>query len=388
MSTVNKIEIDAFNDLTPDTSADTEALKASLTRWLELRHVLERSYGTLGGEIDLVAKLVATSTDDLSELFHNLVANAQSQSRNMSEIVASASTIQLPDEELSLQEVITFLEGVFNEGIMNVLELAQTAMTLVYALDDVVVDVNEVVQHIGEIEQINKQTNLLALNAKIEATRAGDAGKGFGVVADEVRVLSKDINQLATTLRSRVNAVHNGIQKGHERLQSIASLDMSSNLQAKDRIEGMMSGLIAQNDLFTEKLNMSSKMSQQLEADMSTVIQRFQFQDKAQQQLDSIKTTMTVLQDVTEGLAEETIEAAKIPDVENDSATMEGWVDDVIKKCTLGEVRQRFVQGMLLRNDGSNTVITVSSDDDEDIEMFGAPSTALNAAEDNDIELF
>jgi len=374
-----------------------EILAKALERWLELHHVLGRGFVTLDHEIGLVARLVETSTDDLNALFHRLVENAQEQNLGMTEIVQAASLVELGSETLALQDIITYLEEVFSEGIMNVLQLSQTAMTLVYALDDVAIDVKEVVRHIGEIEQINKQTNLLALNAKIEATRAGEAGKGFGVVADEVRQLSKDINLLAGTLRTRVDAVHRGIEEGHEQLQSIASLDMSGNLKAKDRIEGMMKALVSQNVNFQGKLTASAELSKKLQEDMSTVIMRFQFQDKAQQQLDGVRMTMSVLRDVSHDLAEETYVGSGLPPIEDDSEMMEEWLSQVIKKCSLGEMRERFVQGMLLKPGTTNasvkTTIDGAADDDDNVELFGSPAAsglAAGDAEDDDdnIELF
>jgi len=381
----------------------TEVLATALGRWLEMHHVMGRGFNTLDHEVDLVAKLVSTSTDELSALFHKLVQNAQDQSTGMEEIVRAASLVELGKETLTLPEIISYLEEVFNEGIMNVLQLAQTAMSLVYALDDVVIDVKEVVRHIGEIEQINKQTNLLALNAKIEATRAGDAGRGFGVVADEVRQLSQNINTLANTLRSRVNAVHSGISEGHEQLQSIASLDMSGNLKAKDRIENMMKAMVLQNADFQEKLATSAERSNELQSDMSSVIMRFQFQDKTQQQLDGVRMTMSVLKDLVNDLAQETYVDTDLQPIEDDSDIMEAWVDRVIKRCSLGEMRQRFVQGMLLKPDhtefGVSTTIE-AVDEDEAIEMFvetekpdetskpGASNAVADDFDDDDIELF
>lgn len=399
MSSVDTLNMEQTTNTVPNSLVGGDDLQASLKKWLELRTMLSRSYSALGGEIDMVANLVATSTDELSGLFQDLVSNAQSHSSNMQKIINSASRITVDNnEELTLQEVVGFLEEVFSESIMNILELAQTAMSLVYALDDVAVDVNDVVKHIAGIEQINKQTNLLALNAKIEATRAGEAGKGFGVVADEVRQLSKDINSMATTLRTKVNAVHTGIENGHEKLQSIASIDMSSNLQAKDRIEAMMRAMIDQNEDFTNRLEQSTELSKKLEYDISSVIQRFQFQDRAQQQLDSVKMTMTVLQDITEDLALETSENTGLNIDADISESMQVWVDTVINKCTLGEVRQRFVQGVLFNTDGTGIVTHISSapadDDDEDIEMFDSAPVTLNDAgmgaddDEDNIELF
>ncbi len=378
MASVNKTSVqEVANDFAADDTAAQsreQVLAGALHRWLEMHHVYGRSFSTLDHEIDLVAKLVENSTGELSEMFQNLVGHAQDQTAGMAEIVQAASTIDLGDERMTLPEVIAFLETVFAEGILNVLHLSQTAMSLVYALDDVVVDVAEVVQHIGEIEQINKQTNLLALNAKIEATRAGEAGKGFGVVADEVRELSKNINQLAGTLRTRVDAVHNGIEKGHQQLQSIASLDMSGNLKAKDRIEGMMTALVDQNQSFTEKLAISAELSSKLQHEISNVIQRFQFQDKAQQQLDGVRTTLSVLSELSHDLADETRQGSGLPEIEDDTDIMEAWVEAMIKRCQLGEMRERFVQGMVLKNPGSEPVkpgISNASDDTDGVDLFG-----------------
>ena len=359
-----------------------EILEIALKRWLEMHCVFDRSFHTLDHEIDIVAKLVESSTDELSILFHSLVENAQSQSKSLGAIVEAASMVDLGDEKLTLTEVISFLEKVFADGIMNVLHLAQTAMTLVYALDDVVIDVNEVVKHIGEIEQINKQTNLLALNAKIEATRAGEAGKGFGVVADEVRELSKSINSLAGTLRTRVDAVHVGIQNGHEQLQSIASLDMSGNLKAKDRIEGMMTALVAQNEEFAEKINFSASLSSKLQSEISELIQQFQFQDKTQQQLDGVRTTMKVLNELSFDLAEETREGTGLAKIEDDTEMMEVWLAAMIDRCQLGEMRKRFVSGMVLKHDEPEEE---KAADDDGIEMFGSDSSD---DDDDNIELF
>jgi len=382
--------------------ASPEAIREALQRWLELSGVLSRGFSAVDKELTLVAGLVSNSTDDLSDLFHKMVAATQDQTNTMTSIVEIASSIELDGDKLSIADIVSFLEEVFTEGITNVLHLAQTAMTLVYALDDVVIDVNEVVNHIGEIEQINKQTNLLALNAKIEATRAGEAGKGFGVVADEVRQLSKDINNLASVLRTRVNAVHSGIENGHEQLQSIASLDMSGNLKAKSRIELMMQAMVEQNTNFTEKVSYSTELSRKLQADMSNVIQRFQFQDRTQQQLDGVKIAMGILREASYELVDETHDMTGLPKVEGDTERMVQWVDAVLDKCTLGEMRGRLKQGLLINNideeetssdSSTDNIVNISAGADASEDIFDSAlggDAALGDADDDedDIELF
>ena len=67
---------------------------------------------------------------------------------------------------------------------------------------------NEIGTVIRTIEDIAFQTNILALNASVEAARAGDAGKGFSVVADEVRNLASKSAQAAQNTNSLISRFH------------------------------------------------------------------------------------------------------------------------------------------------------------------------------------
>ncbi|MFG1495875.1 methyl-accepting chemotaxis protein [Saccharospirillum sp. HFRX-1] len=164
-----------------------------------------------------------------------------------------------------------------------------------------------VVKALEDIDGISDQTNLLALNAAIEAARAGEHGRGFAVVADEVRALSTRSAEFSGHIRNQVISVRKDIRTLHERIGVTASSDMNFILNSKSDVENAIQRLVRKADsdekATVDIQTVASKLSQASNdavrglqfGDISyqTIEHQMKLMQAIQQQIITIKRPMT-----------------------------------------------------------------------------------------------
>ena len=116
--------------------------------------------------------------------------------------------------------------------IQELVRVSRDGVELVGLLDDMAVQVNEVVSRSGGIEKLARQTRFLALNARIETHRAGEAGRTFKLVADEVKRLALESAQLSEQIGMVVNETRSTLDKSRARATSMASHDMGRSISS------------------------------------------------------------------------------------------------------------------------------------------------------------
>lgn len=353
-------------------SNDAETVITLLKSYAALTPVVNTIVDMMGTTLPEVAALVEDSTVDLSERFRVLADGAQKQSEQVSVIVEKAGTLELNGENIPLTDFASLFNDTIDESLGKILSISKMAMSMVYTMDDAMMYLGETTELITRIQKITKQANLLALNATIEASRAGDAGRGFGVVANEVKEVAAEIAKLSEDMQNKIGDVKHGVERSYATLQEVATTDMSDNIISKEKLDTLMESLVARNDEFKHTLTETARASEELSRTISQMTVGMQFQDKASQILENCGNMLNAFG----GLQQEFQRAA--PNTLHDSNHADKihtlLAETLLETFTLGHVKDRFVEklaanGITVEHTPSPAA-TGSDEEDDDIELF------------------
>ena len=277
-----------------------EAVQNAKEEFLKIEVALNNTVGNLStiiSEIKNNAGTVASASEELSVTASEMLSNSESSkdkteetTKTISEMGANIGSLAAASEEMSvnigsvseassqMSDNVSSVASAIEEMNVSIKEIADNVKevsAISKEADDKTQDVNKVMKNlnnsvgeigevVGVIDAIAEQTNLLALNAAIEAARAGEAGKGFAVVADEIRKLAEKTTNSTTQIAGTVKDINIKSNDVREAIEGIAKIiakinEIQANINISVTEQDEVSNDIASN--IQETSNLASNMA-------------------------------------------------------------------------------------------------------------------------------
>ncbi len=250
-----------------------------------------------------IQNLVETSSVNLHHSFQGLSDSANSGKDLMMGIVSRLSSKEEGDD-VSLKKFADEMGKILDNYVKLFIDISEKSVQAVHNIQDMVQHLDGMFGLIDDIRGIADQTNLLALNAAIEAARAGEAGRGFAVVADEVRKLSQDSSDLNDQIREKAEIAKQTVTSVEVVVGEIASLDMNIAIDAKGHLDAMLSELELVNEKIADSVAQGAAVGEEINAEIGRAITALQSADRVSQYATQISSSVKLISALAEGFSQ------------------------------------------------------------------------------------
>ncbi|MDG1751684.1 MAG: methyl-accepting chemotaxis protein [Thalassotalea sp.] len=266
---------------------ENESDREILQTFTQVEKAIGQQTSIIEKEISRTKVIVKDAVEGISNSFKYL-QQLNLEQQGMINIVINQAHATDEDDETILETFVDDSGKTLEKFVEVIINTSKQSLETMSYTDEMVSQFDGIFKLLEQVESLSSQTNLLALNAAIEAARAGDAGRGFAVVANEVRALSVNSTELNNDIRSKIAGAQITIKKLRDSVELMASADMTSTLQAKERVSVMMQHVQKMNQESHRVVEDLAGLSPKISEAVGLAVRSLQFEDLTYQSLDSL----------------------------------------------------------------------------------------------------
>ena len=153
-----------------------------------------------------------------------------------------------------------------------------------------------ILQDLAEVENIAFRNKLVALNAKIEAVHVGEAGAGFGVVADEISEQARRSGEMAEKIGEAVREMSSAVFTATGELRKLAENDQALLEQSRAEVNDALASLRTAHEGMAQAVSRSNETGEALAAEISRAVMAMQFQDRLGQRIAHVVDALEAME--------------------------------------------------------------------------------------------